>query len=164
MGKFAGKAQTDTDRRFQVPVPIFGCQIPPTHTKTHPSARNQPTLAHTCSLTDIFTHKNTDVRSSPTRTPKHSNALNINTCPHLHAFAKIRKDTKFVQISMFSYFPACMHASNPHFALSHMYKFTHSLPPSHTYLKKICEILLVFVCVHLCGHSLSLFLFFLYAS
>jgi len=46
-----------TARRFQVPVPILECQIPPTHTKTHPSARNQPTLAHTCSLTDIFTQK-----------------------------------------------------------------------------------------------------------
>lgn len=110
-------------------------------------------------LSHRYIHTKTQMCAAhpPTHTPKLSNALNINTCPHLHTFTKIPKDVKFVRMNFHVQLLPCMHASNPCIALSHMHKFTHSLPPSHTYLKKKKgEILVVFVRVHLCGHSLSL--------
>lgn len=89
-------------------------------------------------LSHRYIHTKTQMCAAhpPTHTPKLSNTLNINTCPHLHAFTKIPKDTKFVRINFHVQLLPGMHASNPCITLSHMHKFTHSLPPSHTYLKK----------------------------
>ncbi len=133
----------------------------PPPTPKHTLALEISPRSRTHALSQTHSHTKTQMCAAHPPTHTHSQTLeHINTCPHSHTFAKIREDTKLVRMNFHIQLLPCMHASNPRFALSHMHAQIHTLSASLTHiLQKSCEILVVFVCVPLCGHSLSLSLF-----